>query len=104
MGVDRGPEVSDTPPQGSSEAGVSGKRHTPGLGGAEEGVGHVALRGRDFADHDDATRVRIVIEHLDHIEVRRAVDGVAADAHARGLSDVFRCELEHRFVGQGSGA
>ena len=38
----------------------------------------------DFADHDDAVRLGVVVEHLDHVEVRGAVDRVAADADAGG--------------------
>ena len=58
----------------------------------------------DFADHDDAVGLGIVVEHLDHIEVRRAVDRIAANADAGGLADVLRRELKHRFVGQRAGA
>ena len=38
----------------------------------------------DFADHDDAVRFRVVVEQFDDVEVRRAVDRVAADADAGG--------------------
>src|SRR6185436_19454737 len=37
----------------------------------------------DFADHDDAVRLGIVVEHFDHVEMRRAVHGITADADAR---------------------
>ena len=58
----------------------------------------------DFADHDDAVRVRIVVEQLDDIEVRRAVDRVAADADAGGLADAAAGQLPDRLVGQRAAA
>src|SRR5439155_19066623 len=37
----------------------------------------------DLPNHDDAVRVRVVIEELDHVQVRRDVERIAADADAR---------------------
>src|SRR5690606_10510156 len=51
-----------------------------------------------------AVRVGIVVEELDDVEVRGAVDGVAADADGRALADALGGELEHRLVGEGAGA
>src|SRR5690606_12563015 len=58
----------------------------------------------DFADHDDAMGVGVVIEHLDHVEMRRAVHGITPDADARRLADAAGRELEDRLVGEGAGA
>src|SRR5881396_3490283 len=41
----------------------------------------------DLADYDDAVRLRVVVEHFDDVQVGRAVDGIAANADARGLAD-----------------
>lgn len=54
----------------------------------------------DFTDHDDAVCIGIVIEHFDHVEVRGAMDGIAADADACGLAHVAASELPDGFVGQ----
>ena len=61
-------------------------------------------RAADFADHDDAVRVRVVVEHLDDVQVRGAVDGVAADADAGGLADAAAGQLPDGFVGQRAAA
>ena len=58
----------------------------------------------DFANHDDAVRFRVVVEHFDHVEVRRAVDRIAADADAGGLADAARSQLPDRFVSQRAAA
>src|SRR5581483_3372687 len=66
--------------------------------------GFLLRRPADLADHDDALRLRIVIEHLDDVEVRRAVHRVATDADAGGLSHTARRELPDGFVGERSAA
>ncbi len=53
----------------------------------------------DFTDHNDAASVRVRVEHLNHIEVRGAVDRVAADSDARGLPNATARELPDGFVG-----
>ena len=58
----------------------------------------------DFADHDDTVSVRIFGEKLDDIEVRRAVDWIAADADRSALANTFGGELKDGFVGEGAGA
>ena len=40
----------------------------------------------DFADHDDGFGLGIVVEHLQHVEMARAVDGIAADADASAIA------------------
>jgi len=46
----------------------------------------------------------VCVEELDDIEMRGAVDRIAADTDASGLADVFDGELVNRFVGQSAGA
>src|SRR5687767_3924396 len=57
-------------------------------------------RAADLANHDDAVRIRIVIEHSDHIEMRRPVDWIAANANASGLTNTALGKLPDRLVGQ----
>src|SRR6202000_638326 len=54
----------------------------------------------DFADHDDAFGLRIVLEQLQAVDEVQAVDRVAADADAGGLAQAFVGGLEHGFIGQ----
>src|SRR6185295_13408741 len=54
----------------------------------------------DLTNHDDALRLRVVVEELDYVEMRRAIDRVATDADAGALANVTTGELPHRFVGQ----
>ena len=54
----------------------------------------------DLADHDHRFGLRIVVEHLHHVEVLQAVDRVAADADARRLAEAELHQLADRFVGQ----
>ena len=49
-------------------------------------------------------RVRVVVEHLDDVEVRGAVDRIAADADAGGLADAAAGELPDRLVGERAAA
>ena len=49
-------------------------------------------------------RLRVVVEQLDHVEMRGAVDRIAADADAGGLADAARGQLPHGFVGQRAAA
>jgi hypothetical protein len=54
----------------------------------------------DLADHDDPVRLRVVHEHLDDVQVRGAVDRVAADADAGALAHAAAGQLPDRLVGQ----
>ena len=68
-------------------------------------LGRFLLGGAaDFADHDDAVSFGVVVEHLDDIEVRSAVDRVAANAHAGGLADAAAGQLPDRLIGQRAAA
>ena len=58
----------------------------------------------DFADHDDRFGLRIVVEHLEHVQVRRAVDRIAADADAGALAVAAGGQLPDGFIGQRAGA
>ena len=41
----------------------------------------------DLADHDDRLGLRVVVEHLQHVDVLKPVDRVAADADAGRLPE-----------------
>src|SRR5260370_11979300 len=43
-------------------------------------------RAANFTDHDDALRLRVVIEELDDVQMRSAAAGIAADADPGGLA------------------
>ena len=58
----------------------------------------------DFTNHDNRFGFRIFVKEFNHIEVRGAIDGVATNAHAGGLSVSLTCELPYCFVGEGARA
>src|SRR5690606_32665914 len=101
---------------GDDGPGVSHASSGRGGGpGDEGGDGFVAVFGgpgggfffgsaADLADHDDGLGLRIVVEHLEHVEVGGAVDGVAADADAGGLAEPGLGELPDGLVGESAGA
>jgi len=43
----------------------------------------------DFANHDDSDGFRVVVEEFDYVNMRGAIDRVAANAYAGGLADAF---------------
>src|SRR6185503_2165081 len=57
-------------------------------------------RTADLADHDDTACFGIVVEQLDDIQMRGAVDRIAANADARRLADAAASQLPDRFVSQ----
>src|SRR5204863_2759056 len=101
--ADDGASVAHAAPGRSSGAG---DETSDGFAAVDfdPGSGFFFFGAADLADHDDAVRVRIVIEHFDDVEVRGAVDGVAADADACGLADTAASELPHGFVGKRAAA
>ena len=52
--------------------------------------GLLLVGAADLADHHDGLRVRILLERVEAIDEVRAVDRIAADADAGGLTDVRR--------------
>ncbi len=58
----------------------------------------------DLADHDDALRLRVVLEQAQHVDEVHAAHRVAADADAGALAEAEARGLEHRLVGQRAGA
>src|SRR5439155_8567345 len=58
------------------------------------------FRAANLANHNNSLCVGIVIEHLDHIQVRGAVDGITANADASGLAHSSARELPNGSVGQ----
>src|SRR4029453_9233856 len=61
-------------------------------------------RTANFSDQDDPMCIGIVVEELDDVEVRGAVDRIAADADAGALADTATGELPHRLIRQGAAA
>src|SRR6185436_692554 len=100
---------------GDDRAGVAHalarrRRHTGDE--ADDGLLHVGLdparrfflvAAADLAHHDHRLGLRIVVEHLEDIDVLQAVDGVSAHADAARLSETDRGQLAHRLVGEGAG-
>ena len=54
---------------------------------ADEGRGLLLLVAADLADHDDQLGLRVVLELREHVDERRADDGVAADADDRRVAE-----------------
>src|SRR3954470_8788047 len=80
---------------------------------ADDGLLHVRFypaRGvfligpADFAHHDYRFGLRIVVEHLENIDVLDAVDRIAADADAGRLAEAELGELADGFIGERAGA
>src|SRR2546425_12780566 len=65
-------------------------------------VGRRLLLGgaADLADHHDRPRAGVLVEQAQHVDEAGAVDGIAADADARGLADTPLGELAHDLVGE----
>ena len=61
-------------------------------------------RATDLADHNDRLGIRILVEHLKHVQMRCAVDRIPSDANTGTLSVASGSQLPDGFVGQGSGA
>src|SRR3954452_23955835 len=81
-------EPGDVPDHGLGDVGLDE------LGSALLGI------ATDLADHDDGVGLRVVLEGAQTVDVRRADDGVAADADTGRETDV--AELVHHLVGQGA--
>ncbi len=68
-------------------------------------LGRLLLRvAADLADHQDRLGLRVVLEQLQHVDVVRADDRVAADADAGRLAEAEVGELPDGLVGQRAGA
>ena len=76
---------------------------------ADHGLAHVLLYppGRvlliaaaDLAHHDHGFGLRIVVEHLQHIDVLQPIHRIAADADAGRLAEPELRELSHRFISE----
>ena len=68
-------------------------------------LGRLLLGGAaDLADHQDRLGPRVVLEHLQQVDLVRADDRVAADADARRLRVAQVRELEDGLVGERAGA
>ena len=57
----------------------------------------------DLTDHDDAVGGVIFVEHRQQFDEVEPLDGIPADADARGLSDASFGALPDGFVGEGAG-
>src|SRR3546814_2130561 len=62
------------------------------------------VRPTDFADHDHCVGIGIVVEHLQHVDVLQAIDGVATNTHSGRLAQAQFSQLRHSFVCQRAGA
>src|SRR5258706_8873258 len=62
--------------------------------------GVLLIGAADLAHHDDCFGLRVVVEHLQHVDVLDAVDRVSADADAGGLPEAEVHELADRLVGE----
>ena len=58
----------------------------------------------DFANHDDAVRVRVVVEQFDDVQMRHAGDRIAADADAGALARAAAGQLPDRLVSERAAA
>src|SRR5207245_9665255 len=58
----------------------------------------------DLAYHDHGVGLRIVVEHLHHVDMLQAVHRIAANAHARRLPKTLLHQLANGFVGESTGA
>src|SRR6185437_16046434 len=54
----------------------------------------------DFADHDDALRLFIILEQSQAIDEVQTIDRIATDADAGALAEAHVGGLEHGFVGE----
>src|SRR5215469_5486524 len=54
----------------------------------------------NFANHDDAVGIGILIEHFNDVEMRRADDRIPADADASALPDTAFGQLPDGLVGE----
>ena len=81
--------------------GRSGDKASDGFGAIvfdPAGGFHLGIAA-DLTDENDAVGLGIGVEQFDDIEMRGAVDRIAADTDASGLADVFDGELVNRLVG-----
>src|SRR5205823_12740938 len=60
--------------------------------------GFLLRSSADFADHNDAVCVRISVEHFDHVQVGRAVHGIASNTDTGRLADTTRSQLPNRLI------
>src|SRR5690606_24810296 len=110
LGVGR---VGTTGDQGTGVThAFSGRRcHTSDK--ANNGLGHIVFSPQsrvdfvwtaDLANHDNGIGIRIVVEHLEHVDVLQTVDWVATDTDSRGLTQAQFGYLSNGFVCQRAGA
>ena len=62
------------------------------------------IHAPDLADQNDPFRIRVVVEHLEHVQVRQAVNRIAPDADTGRLADAPLGQLPDRFVGERAAA
>ena len=66
--------------------------------GKQSGLG--LLRSADLADHQHGVGLGVVLERLEHVAERGAVDRVAADADRGRDADAERLHLRRRLVAE----
>src|SRR4051794_32469682 len=108
----RGGAFSPTHNRAGMAHATSGRSGGPGdkprdrfLSVLENPFGCFFLRAAsDFPDHDDPMRLGVLHEQFYDIEMRGAIDWVAANAHAGALADATTSELPHCFISEGATA
>lgn len=70
----------------------------------DEGCSFFFVGASDFADHQNAIGIRVVLEHAQAVDVVHASDGIASDADAGTLSKPDIGCLPDRLIGQRAGA
>src|SRR5690606_22775901 len=61
------------------------------------------VRAANFTDHHNGIGVRIFVEHLEHVDVLQAVDGVATNTHGGRLAKAKFSQLSNCFVRERTG-
>ncbi len=98
------PRMAHATARRRGEPGDEADRGFLDLGLLEELGGLFFRRAPDLADHDDGLGLGVTQEQVQAVDEVGAVDRIAADADAGGLTQVHRRGLRHGLVGQGPGA
>src|SRR5579863_615425 len=102
-GRDDRARVAHPPPSGRGKTGDIADDRLRGIGCDPDGsLGF--LRPADLADHEDRVGLGVLLEELEHVEKRRAIDGISADPDARGNADAEDRHLRGGFVAERSRA
>ncbi len=97
---------SGVPHAFSGRGGLPGDERDDRLGhlGGNEFRGFVFVGAADLANQHHLFSMRIMLEHFETVDEVRAVNGVAADAHASGGAHADQFQRIKHFIGQRAGA